>query len=312
MLLHSSTKASTIGVLTIIASTHEHADSEYQLIENEELSKEGNLAISSAIEHASSSAEVSLACSATECMLSGLSVNKQEEGVANCVPEELAASTSVEEDAHMKKLVAELEQQLEQAQVLFDQNNSEITTMKREQGVLQRKLEEARAAARWLSEETVQLRTEIRRLNTAIAAEREGRIILLDEIKDAKEAAVRARKEEVLATQKAAAEVAEAHAARAAVELLLEQAKAEVQRVQKEAEAERMAAAWRDEGLRRKNEAQMATTNFFAAELEKQVQAERSSMESNRLRLEEFNRRYSSWADSKPSSRRKNEGCATQ
>lgn len=195
------------------------------------------------------------------------------------------------ENARMEKVIADLQQQLEQAQSLFDQNNTAITAMRVEQGVLRRELGEARAQASRLSEEAVQLRTENAMLNAAVVAEEEERERLLDEIEDAREAAVRAReeakalKEEVVAARNAAAEVAgevaEARATRAAVESLLEESKSELRRVQKEAQADTIAAASREEGLRRENEAEKAKNEELAVELEKlrkELRGEHSSV----------------------------------
>ena len=183
------------------------------------------------------------------------------------------------ENSRMEKLVAELQMQVEQADALFDQNNTAITAMRVEQGVLRRELGELRAQASRSTEDAAQLRTENAMLNAAIAADDEERERLLDEIEDAREAAMRAREEakvlkhEVVAARnaaaEAAAEVAEARATRAAVEALFEEAKAEARRVQKEAQADSIAAATKEESLRRENETLRTHNDELTKELEK-------------------------------------------
>lgn len=202
------------------------------------------------------------------------------------------------ENARLGKLVQEMQQQVEQSQALFDQNNIAITSMRAEQGVLKRELNEAKATANRLGDEAAQLRADNAMLNASVAAEEVERERILQELRNARETATRegenARraseelftlKEDLTSARAAAAEVAsevaDARAARATAEALLEESRAEVRRVQKEAREESIAAASREEGLLREAQISKQKTEELAAEVEKlknQLLGEHSSV----------------------------------
>lgn len=190
------------------------------------------------------------------------------------------------ENARLGKLVQEMQQQVEQSQALFDQNNIAITSMRAEQGVLKRELNEAKATANRLSEEAAQLRADNAMLNSSMAAEEVDRERILQELRTAREAATkegesaRRTSEELLilkedltsaraAAAEVASEVADARAVRATVEALLEESRAEVRRVRKEAREESIAAASREEGLRREAQTAKDKIEALATEVEK-------------------------------------------
>ncbi|KAL4525440.1 hypothetical protein Ndes2437A_g03901 [Nannochloris sp. 'desiccata'] len=178
------------------------------------------------------------------------------------------------ENARLGKLVQEMQQQVEQSQALFDQNNIAITSMRAEQGVLKRELNEAKATANRLGDEAAQLRADNAMLNASVAAEEVERERILQELRNARETATREAAE-------VASEVADARAARATAEALLEESRAEVRRVQKEAREESIAAASREEGLLREAQISKQKTEELAAEVEKlknQLLGEHSSV----------------------------------
>jgi hypothetical protein len=152
--------------------------------------------------------------------------------------------------------------------------------------VLKGELTEAKTTANRLAEEAAQLRADNAMLNASMAAEEVERERVLQELRNVRETATRegenARraseelsilKEDLTAARAAAAEVAsevaDARAARATAEALLEESRAEVRRVQKEAKEESIAAASREEGLRREAQVSKEKSAELAAEIEK-------------------------------------------
>lgn len=190
----------------------------------------------------------------------------------------------LQEKSVNKVEVEQLQQQLEQARSLFDQNNAAIQSMKAEQTVLRRELNEAKAVAARIAEEATALRRDNAMLSSALEAAETQRDRLMDEVLREKESTNAEHKQELVAlreevnTAKAAAaasieEAAEARACRKATETLLEEAKSEVKRIQKEAWEVGAAAASREESLRQEVDALRSS----AKEMEKEIE---------RLRLE--------------------------
>ena len=172
------------------------------------------------------------------------------------------------ENGLLAKMVGDLKQQLEQAQSLFDQNNAVINEMRAEQGMLRRELVEAKTHAARCAEEAAQLRSDNGMLSFTVESGESERERLQEELVSARETSVReaegarrceeelsSMREQLASARTAAveiqAEVAEAKAAKTATDALLDEVRAEVRRLQREAKEESVAAAAREEGLRR-------------------------------------------------------------
>lgn len=207
------------------------------------------------------------------------------------------------ENARLEQLVAELQTQkaacsgeseieslqlqLEQARSLFDQNNAAIQTMQVEQGLLRRQLNDAKTVAARIADEAAALRAENAVLTASLEAtdvQREGLIQEAAKACKAVEAArqaaavavsdeLSALRDELTAARAAAAmiveEAADARAGRAAAEAMLEEVRAEVRLIQREAREESAAAAAREEGLKREIETLRERVTEAAAEAER-------------------------------------------
>lgn len=176
--------------------------------------------------------------------------------------------------------VVQLQQQLEQARSLFDQNNDAIQSMRTEQSILRRELNEAKALAARVAEEAAALRTDNAMLSSALEASESQRDQLMDELIREREATSKVHTQELVTLReelnaaKAAAtasveQVAEARASRKAMEALLEEAKLEVKQIQKQAWEDGATAAAREEVLRREVDALRESAKMTEKEIEK-------------------------------------------
>jgi hypothetical protein len=176
--------------------------------------------------------------------------------------------------------VVQLQQQLEQARSLFDQNNDAIQSMRTEQSILRQELNEAKALAARVAEEAAALRTDNAMLSSALEASESQRDRLMDELIREREATSTLHtqelvtlREELNAAKVAATasveQIAEARASRKAMEALLEEARLEVKQIQKQAWEDGAAAAAREETLRREVDALRESAQITEKEIEK-------------------------------------------
>jgi hypothetical protein len=143
--------------------------------------------------------------------------------------------------------VEALQAQLEQVQGLFDQNNSVISGLRTAEGMLKKELGEVRAVNGRLAEEALQLRCD----NQSLSAEAEGlreeqgclRAALEQELQRWKAEAKDAKERATIEVQLVKDQLQELTSSHTVAIAQLEDSRAEVRRIQKEAQEEAVAAA---------------------------------------------------------------------
>lgn len=203
--------------------------------------------------------------------------------------------------------VSDLRQKLEQAEALFDQNNAAITSLRAESEFVRRELSSSKHAAQRLAEEASQLRSDNVVLQRSVQTTESEKQELLKEVEVARETLDRLKMEErselielrhaVQDARRDAArmteEAAEAKAGRMVAETSLEEVRGEVRRLQREAKEESIAAAAREQDLRREAEHALRRNKELHTEiheLRRQLEHETASVWKYRRMVKEISR----------------------